>query len=218
MNGPQDVGGRHGFGAVHPEDETERFHAEWEKRVLGITLASGALGHWNLDASRHARESLAPAIYYNASYYEIWLRGLETLLERAGEISQEELAEGHALRPGLRAERRVGAAAVPEVLAKGGPTERPGPDPVFAIGDRVRTRNHQPTGHTRLPGYARGQCGTVTAIHGAHVYPDSNAHFEGENPRPLYTVRFTATELFGAGADPTLSVSIDAWEPYLEHA
>jgi hypothetical protein len=86
---------------------------------------------------------------------------------------------------------------VPAVLAKGGPTERPGPAPRFGIGDRVRTRNHQPKGHTRLPGYARGREGIVTALHGCHVYPDTNAHFEGEQPCPLYTVRFDATELFG---------------------
>lgn len=218
MNGPQDVGGRHGFGAVHPEDEGIRFHADWEKRVLGITLAAAALGYWNIDASRHARESLAPAIYYNASYYEIWLRALETLLERAGEITGDELAEGHARSPGHRADRCLPAASVPEVLEKGGPTDRAGPVPVFSVGDRVRTRNHQPAGHTRLPGYARGHCGIVTAIHGPHVYPDSNAHFSGECPRPLYTVRFQAVDLYGEDADPTLSVSIDAWEPYLERA
>ena len=218
MNGPQDVGGRHGFGAVVPEDESIRFHADWEKRVLGVTLASAALGYWNIDASRHARESLPHAIYYNASYYEIWLRGLEALLLRACEVSEEELAEGRAIEPGIRTDRRMPADAVSAVLAKGGPTERPGPAPRFGIGDRVRTLNHQPKGHTRLPGYARGREGIVTALHGCHVYPDTNAHFEGEQPCPLYTVRFDATELFGADAEPTLSVSIDAWEPYLENA
>ncbi|WP_323785021.1 nitrile hydratase subunit beta [Thalassovita sp.] len=218
MNGPQDIGGRHGFGAVHPEDETTRFHADWEKRVLGVTLASAALGYWNIDASRHARESLPPAVYYNASYYEIWLRALENLLEAAGEISRDELSGGHAQTPGQRADRRMSVEAVAGVLAKGGPADRPGPDPVFAVGDRVRTRNHQPAGHTRLPGYARGHCGIVTDIHGCHVYPDSNGHFEGEHPCPLYTVRFDAVELYGADADPTLSVSIEAWEPYLERA
>ncbi|NKX43986.1 nitrile hydratase subunit beta [Roseicyclus persicicus] len=218
MNGPQDIGGRHGFGAVIPEDEGERFHADWEKRVLGVTLASAALGYWNIDVSRHARESLPPAVYYASSYYEIWLRALETLLVRAGEVTPEELAEGHALRPGVRADRRLSATAMPEVLAKGGPTERPGPAPIFAVGDRVRCRNHQPAGHTRLPSYARGHVGIVEALHGSHVYPDSNAHGLGEQPCPLYTARFDAGDLFGEDADPTLRVSIDAWEPYLEPA
>ena len=218
MNGPQDVGGRHGFGAVHPEAETIRFHADWEKRVLGVTLASAALGYWNIDASRHARESLPPAVYYTASYYEIWLRALENMLRGAAEVTQEELDAGQAAQPGIRADRVLGAEAVPGVLAKGGPSARPGPDPKFAIGETVRTRNIQPKGHTRLPGYARARSGVITACHGCHVFPDSNAHFAGEAPCPLYTVRFAATELFGDGADPTLSVSIDAWEPYLDRA
>ena len=218
MNGPQDTGGRHGFGPVVPEDESVRFHAEWEKRVLGITLASGALGYWNIDASRHARESLAPAVYYNASYYEIWLRALENLLKRAGEITDDELANGHARTQGKRGDRCLPAASVPNVLSKGGPTDRLGPAPIHSIGDCVRTRNHQPAGHTRLPSYARGHIGVIERVHGAHVFPDSNAHFRGESPCPLYTVRFEARELFGEDADPTLTVSIDAWEPYLERA
>jgi nitrile hydratase len=218
MNGPQDLGGRHGFGTVVPEDETTRFHADWEKRVLGVTLAAAALGHWNIDSSRHARESLPPAVYLGASYYEIWLRALENLLIDAGEIDRAELAEGRALRPGLRPERRLAPEAVAETLARGGPTERAGPAPAFAVGDRVRARNHQPAGHTRLPGYARGHVGVIRALRGAHVFPDSNAHGGGEASAPLYTVAFCAAELFGEGADPTLTVEIDAWEPYLDRA
>jgi nitrile hydratase len=218
MNGPQDLGGKHGFGAVVPEDESVRFHAPWEKRVLGVTLASASLGYWTIDASRHARESLPPAVYLSASYYEIWLRALENLLMDAGEVTPEELRVGHAQDAGKRADRRLAAESVPAVLARGGPSDRPGPEPAFAVGDRVRTRNIQPPTHTRLPGYARGHVGTVTARRGCHVFPDTNAHGAGENPCPLYTVEFAATDLFGADADPTLTVSIDAWEPYLDPA
>ncbi|MEQ9573131.1 MAG: nitrile hydratase subunit beta, partial [Nitratireductor sp.] len=39
-----------------------------------------------------------------------------------------------------------------------------------------------------------------------------------EAPQHLYTVVFSARELWGEAADPTLSVSIDAWESYLEPA
>lgn len=218
MNGPQDLGGRHGFGLVQPEDESTRFHAAWEKRVLGMTLAAAALGYWNIDASRHARESLPPAVYYGSSYYEIWLRALENLLVAAGEVTADELATGQARGPGLRADRKLPASAVAGVLEKGGPADRPGPAPTFAVGDKVRMLNHQPAGHTRLPGYARGAQGEVVAAHGAHVFPDSNAHFEGEDPKPLYTIAFAASELYGADADPHLTVNIEAWEPYLERA
>ena len=80
----------------------------------------------------------------------------------------------------------------------------------------MRTRNINPSGHTRLPRYARGHLGEIVASHGAHVYPDSHAHGHGEDPRPVYTVRFTARELWGDAANPNDSVSLDLWEPYLE--
>ena len=46
MNGPHDLGGQHGFGPVAPEVDEPYFHAEWEKRALGLTLSSGAFGAW----------------------------------------------------------------------------------------------------------------------------------------------------------------------------
>ncbi|PKP82578.1 MAG: nitrile hydratase subunit beta, partial [Alphaproteobacteria bacterium HGW-Alphaproteobacteria-2] len=56
MNGPHDMGGMQCFGALPLEPEEPVFHAEWERRALALTLAAGALGHWGLDESRHARE------------------------------------------------------------------------------------------------------------------------------------------------------------------
>ena len=44
------------------------------------------------------------------------------------------------------------------------------------------------------------------------------AEGQGEDPQPLYTVRFTARELWGEAANPCDSVSLDLWEPYLERA
>ena len=79
----------------------------------------------------------------------------------------------------------------------------------------MRTRNINPTGHTRLPRYARGCTGVIEAIRGCHVFPDSVTAGKGEDPQWLYTVVFEARELWGEDADPTLKVSIDAWEPYL---
>jgi hypothetical protein len=82
------------------------------------------------------------------------------------------------------------------------------------VGDKVRTRNINPSGHTRLPRYARGRAGESVAVHGTHVFPDSNAHGKGEDPQWLYTVRFSARELWGKDTKDT--VMIDLWEPYLE--
>ncbi|CAN7447339.1 nitrile hydratase subunit beta [Pararhizobium sp. LjRoot238] len=219
MNGAQDLGGQHGLGPVAPESDEPYFHAEWEKRALGLTLSCGAFGAWTIDESRHARESLRPAIYLSASYYEIWIRALETLLKRHGFVSAEELAQGQMLEKGRKPKRILTEDMVPGVLAKGGPCDRPVADaPLFAVGQQVRTRNFNPETHTRLPRYARAKTGVVEAVQGSFVFPDDNAHGKGENPQWVYTVVFDASEIWGEGADPSLTVSIDAWESYLERA
>ena len=218
MNGPQDVGGLHGFGPVAPDPNEPLFHAPWEARTLAITLCCGALGHWPIDESRHARESLRPAVYYGSTYYEIWLRALTALLLEHGELTERELSEGHAIEPPVRPERKLEADRVPAVLAAGGPAERPSETkPRFSVGDTVRTRNIHTSRHCRLPAYARDKVGRIEAIRGHHVFPDTNAHGEGEQPTWLYTVTFDGRTLWGNGGDPSLTVSIDAFEPYLDH-
>ena len=217
MNGAQDLGGQHGMGPVAPEKDEPYFHAEWEKRALGLTLSCGAFGAWTIDESRHARESLAPATYLSASYYEIWTRALETLLKRHGFVSAAELAAGQMLDNGREPKRILTADMVPGVLAKGGPCDRLVPNAaLFAAGERVRTKNFNPETHTRLPRYARAKHGIVETVQGSFVFPDDNAHDKGENPQWVYTVVFDGEEIWGEGADPSLTVSIDAWESYLE--
>lgn len=219
MNGPQDLGGQMGFGPVSPEKDEPLFHADWEKRALGVTLCAGAMGYWSIDESRHARETLHPADYYASTYYEIWIKALEKLLQRHGFVGAEELAAGTALGGAAKPKRVLQAAQVADVLARGGPCDRPVAAPArFELGQRVRTRNFHPAGHTRLPRYARGKVGTIDAVREGFVLPDTNAHGRGENPQWVYTVVFDAAELWGDGADPTLTVSIDAWEGYLEPA
>ncbi|MHC1548509.1 nitrile hydratase subunit beta [Phyllobacterium sp. K27] len=219
MNGPQDLGGQMGFGPVAPEVDEPLFHAGWEKRALGLILAAGGMGHWNIDESRHARECLHPADYYSSSYYEIWIKALEVLLERHGFVSDSELKAGRALVKGTVPRRVLLAGNVPSVLAKGGPCDREmTAEPHFQVGDRVRTRNLHPETHTRLPRYARDKIGVVEVVRDGFVFPDTNAHGKGENPQYVYTVVFQATEIWGDAADPQLAISIDAWESYLEPA
>lgn len=219
MNGAQDLGGMMGFGPVVPEPEDLRFHAEWEKRALAVTLAAAALGRWNIDTSRHARETLHPADYLSSSYYEIWTKGLEKLLQGAGLVSAAELKAGRAIDPPVPGQKVLQADQVAPALARGSNYQRPEAAPArFAVGDVVHTRNEHPTGHTRLPRYARGKTGEIERVHGVFILPDSNAHGRGESPQWLYTVRFDGRELWGEAADPTLTVSIDAWEGYLEPA
>ena len=217
MNGPQDLGGAHGFGPVRPEPDEPWFHDDWERRAFALTIAMGATGAWNLDQSRHARESLPPLDYLAGPYYRIWLDALERLMLERGLVTREELADGRPREPARPLARRLEAAAVDAALARGAPTARPAASPArFAVGDAVRTRTMNPTGHTRLPRYARGRRGTVIASHGAHVFPDSAAA-GGDDARWLYTVRFDARELWGDDTTAS-SVCVDCWEPYLEPA
>ncbi len=213
-----DIGGQLGHGRVVPEAEGELFHAGWEPRALALTLAMGATGAWNIDMSRAARETLPD--YARLSYYEIWFRGLERLLLERGLLQPGELDSGVAASgPALALPRTLKAANVPSVLARGSPTARPGPAPGFALGDAVRLRSGAVPHHTRLPGYARGKLGTITAVHGPHVFADAHAQGLGERPCPLYTVVFGGSELWGDEPGAAgLTVSIDAWEPYLERA
>jgi nitrile hydratase len=219
MNGAQDLGGQMGFGPVVPEPNEPPFHAEWERRALAITLACGAMGHWSIDASRHARETLHPLDYLSSSYYEIWIKGLEKLLLAHGFVTETELGGGRTSAPPKTPNNVLRAADVAAALARGSPSERPAmKPPCFAVGDRVRAANEHPTGHTRVPRYARGRVGRIERVHGAHVFPGASAHGRGENPQWLYTVAFDGRELWGRGADRGLSVSIDAWESTLESA
>jgi nitrile hydratase len=220
VNGAQDLGGMMGFGPVVAETDEPIFHADWEKRALGVTLCCGALGEWNLDTSRHARETLHPVDYLASSYYEIWIKGLLKLLAARGLVSREEVEAGRSLAaPKPTARPALKAVDVPARLASGGPCDRPlDRAPRFQIGDRVRTRNIHPAGHTRLPRYARGKLGVVEGCQGSFVFPDTNADRKGEDPQWVYSVAFKGAELWGAESDPALSVALDCWEPYLEPA
>jgi len=212
-----DLGGRDGYGAVVPEAESDLFHADWEPRVLALTLAMGATGAWNIDASRSVRETLAD--YAQLSYYQIWLAALQRLMQQRAMLFDDEVSAAHSLHPPAPVARVLNAAAVPAVLAKGAPTERPATTTArFALGQRVRTRSERVDHHTRLPGYAHGRLGTIERVHGAHVFADTHAQGQGEQPQWLYTVVFEGQELWGTEAAAGLRVSVDAWEPYLEAA
>jgi nitrile hydratase subunit beta len=215
MNGAQDLGGMQAFGPVEAEPDEPPFHAGWERRVHALALAMGATGKWNIDMSRAARESLPPERYLASTYYEKWFEGLKKLLVETGLATAEEIESGKSLTAAAPVPRVLTADQVVAALARGSPVDRPAlSEARFAVGDMVRTRVMNPLTHTRLPRYCRGKRGQVVVRHGAHVFPDTNAIGEGEQPQWLYTVRFEAVELWGP--DTTAStVCVDCWEPYL---
>ena len=218
MNGVHDMGGMHGFGKVERDADDRPFHADWAARVLAMQRAIRAARAWNIDMSRDAIERQPPQRYLAASYYERWLMGMETCAVEKGLIDPDEIAAGHALRPGKLAARAMTKDEIDQIYARGSFSRPPSSQARFKAGDRVRTRNINPPTHTRLPRYVRGHEGLIEAVRGCHVFPDSVTTGRGEDPQWLYTVVFNGRQIWGANTDPTLSVSIEAFEPYLEPA
>ena len=213
-NSIHDMGGMHGFGPVVAEPHEPPFHEAWEGRVLAMQRAMGATRLWTIDGGRASLENLPPLAYLAASYYERWFLGLERRVVAHGLVGEDEIAAGRSLRPGVRLNRKL----TPDDAKANryAHFDRPAPGPArYKPGDHVRSRNINPETHTRLPRYARGKLGTVEAVRGCHVFPDSAAIGAGDNPQWLYTVVFPARELWGDAADPKVNVSIDAFEPYL---
>lgn len=217
-NSLHDMGGMHGFGRVAPEPNEPPFHDRWEGRVLAMQRAIGFTGLWTVDAGRAALEALPPLDYLGSSYYRRWFLGLQNRLANRGLVGDDEIAAGHSLRPGAALPRTLTAADVGRTLRRGHFDRTTNTPARFKEGDRVRTKNINPATHTRLPRYARAKTGTVEAVRGCHVFPDTSALGAGDNPQWLYTVVFTGRELWGDDADPAVKVSIEAFEPYLTPA
>ena len=222
MNGGHDLGGMHGLGPINPEAEAEEpvFHADWERSVFSVTLATALLGRWNIDMGRYSRERQHPVQYLKNTYYENWLWGTELLLKESGLVTEQELTEGKPLSPPTKPET-IHVPNPEEALnavKAGGPADLSVPvDAQFAFGDAVRVKNFHPSGHTRAPRYTRGHVGVVHRLHGVHIFPDTHTP-EVTEGYPLYSVRFEGSELWGPDATNRSAVFVDLWEPYLEPA
>jgi nitrile hydratase subunit beta len=218
MDGVHDMGGMHGFGKVEPEQDEPVFHDDWEARTFALCWAMRYTGFWCIDQGRFAREQLPPDVYLASSYYKKWELGLEKQLAELGLAGSDELAAGHALRPGKPLKRKLSAAEVPNVITRGSfarpPKSRRGFRPATVCAPKIFTRKR-----IRV---CRAMLATRSAwsrrCAGCHVFPDTVAIGKGEDPQWLYTVLFDGRELWGESAEPSLKVSIEAFEPYLEPA
>ncbi|PCI79683.1 MAG: nitrile hydratase subunit beta [SAR86 cluster bacterium] len=217
MKGGHDLGGQPEMGPINPEPESKEpvFHAEWERRVFGLTLATGMLGKWNIDESRHARERQDPLAYVENSYYENWLEGLEKLLVEKGLVDIEELGQTASTLPQTTESLTVPNPEIAQKILSAGAPSTMGTDsePLFRSGDSVLVRASEIAGHTRAPRYAQGVIGTVAAQLGCHSFPDSNALGIHEG-KFLYRVIFSGVDLWSHSSTQT-EVLIDLWEPYL---
>jgi len=220
MDSMHDLGGRQGFGPVLPEANEPVFHARWEARVF--TIVNRMIGQGlirNVDQFRHAIERIDPAAYLTHGYYGRWLGGVENVLTEAGVVDQkainaavEDLGGDGSDLVAARPSNQPDQVPTPEVL---GASREVKAVPRFSVGELVKTSATPVSGHTRLPGYARGRTGTVVRLQGGWVYPDTNAHGRGERPEHLYCVRFQGEELWGTESEPGQSVCLDLFESYL---
>jgi nitrile hydratase beta subunit len=216
MNGVHDMGGMDGFGPVVHEQNEPVFHAEWERRAYALVSVAMRAAKVNVDEFRHAIERIPPARYLASSYYERWLAAVETLLVEHGVATREELI--------AKQDAAIDPALIANAVAARGPArvkDKPGSKPPrarFAKGARVRARNLNPSGHTRIPRYVRGKAGVIARDWGVFVFPDTNAHHAGLKRQHCYSVAFDARELWGKSTKENgrERVYIDLWEDYLE--
>ncbi|MEA2973185.1 MAG: nitrile hydratase subunit beta [Actinomycetota bacterium] len=227
MNGPHDLGGRHGFGTVTPEPGEPPWHHDWESRMHVMALASQVRGFFVLDEQRHACEKLPPAMYIHCNYYERWFAAVAGLLVSKGVITQDQLdarvaqfLAGEAKAPVDDGSGDGLGDTLVSIIHSGATAMRdPVGEPVLAVGDAVVAKNLQVPTHHRLPSYVKGKAGVVTAIPGAFTLNDSLAHGGGEDPTYVYTVAFSAGDLWGEAAEsPADTVYLDLFETYLTPA
>jgi nitrile hydratase subunit beta len=209
----------HGMGPIHHENNEPVFHVRWESRVFAMYIALSAWHKWNIDAARHSREVIPPDEYLRMSYYEKWLAGQVELLVKSGLVTAAEIESGVPAPGTAKATPPMTVEKIPTTVANRINARRDvSVAPRFRTGQRVRARNMHPVGHTRLPRYVRAKVGNIDRDHGVFVFPDTNAHFLGEKPQHVYSVRFAARELWGEQAAPHDSVYVDMWDDYLEPA
>jgi nitrile hydratase subunit beta len=217
MNGVHDMGGMQCMGPIVYEKGEPVFHERWEGRMEALYRAMAVWRKWNMDASRHERNLIPPAEYLRNSYYQSSLEQVSGLLVKRGVVTREEIESGVPAAGATKVSPALKPDGVMALLARGTVSSREVQvPPSFKVGQPVRARNMNPATHTRLPRYARGKLGGIVRDHGVFVFPDTNAHYLGEKPQHVYSVRFTARELWGDKTAPQDSVYLDMWDDYLE--
>ena len=217
MNSVHDIGGMDGFPLME-RDQGFPLKEDWEREFWGMVFA--LRGVPNSSGGRAYLERMPPVLYLSLPYYAKWLWAREQVLMDNGVVTAEELANPDGalsqfeppagFRPATPAEvvegltRDVSAQIETNVA------------PRFAIGDRVVVKNEHPEGHTRVPRYTRGHRGSIVTQHGAHIFQDELPAGVEIGPQHLYTVAFTARELWGERGHENDTIHVELWEYHLE--
>jgi nitrile hydratase len=170
----------------------------WPEWVDYFSAEIAAPGHYRRPESNAgmAGEKLTgDANRINTHYFEYWLAACEKLLVAKGVITKGELDE--------KASELAAAQS---------------PAPSFARGERIVVRDIDPVGHAHLPLYVRGKTGVVERNLGTFGSTDAGESGAGESRQCVYSVRFTARELWGPDASDRDSLFFSIWESHLEPA
>jgi nitrile hydratase beta subunit len=218
MNGIHDMGGMHGLGTIQVEKNEPVFHARWEGRVIAMRRAV-AVDRKITPGLREAIESIPAADYLRMSYYEKWLTALIEQLVASGLVTRAEIESGKPAKGSVKAAPTLKPADAATLSLKvSGAMLKVEVAPRFKAGERVRARNINREGHTRLPRYARGRTGVIERDRGVQAFPDTHLPAPAQSAQHVYSVRFTARELWGQEASPNDAVYLDLWDDYLEPA
>lgn len=215
MNGIHDMGGMQGMGPIEYERNEPVFHAAWEARVYAMNRAVFATGKLR-GGLRVPIENLTAFEYLRMSYYEKQLWSLTERMVASGLVTRTEIETGHPLEGSAKFTPALTAADVPAFMRRIPPLRKDQVAPRFQVGQHVRARNINPVTHTRLPRYVRGKAGTIERDRGAATFPDTNAYGLGEKPQHVYSVRFSARELWGDQGAAQDAVYVELWDDYLE--
>lgn len=218
MNGIHDMGGMQDMGAIEYAKSEPVFHEAWEGRVHAMSFAVQGTGKLRLGL-RPPMEAIPPGEYLRMSYYERWITAVTERLVASGLVTRAEIASGRPDAATGKADIALSPAAAVAELFKIPATRRNLPVAAhFQVGQRVRARNIHPVTHTRLPRYARGKVGKIERDYGVFVFADTSVYSAGEKPQHLYSVRFSARELWGDQMPVQDSVHLDLYDDYLEPA
>ena len=216
MDGIHDLGGKQGFGAIDVNEPEQAFHQQLDGIGWTINQTTRAPG-LSIDWWRFIRENTPPVDYLIRPYFDQWAMTQLIALIDNGQIQLEEVLTGE-IKPAASPAATMTKADVYKATAKAAirfdkQTQK---QALYSPGDSVTTANLSVSGHTRLPAYARGKQGKITAHHGAHLFPDDCARGL-ENEAHLYTVRFSSAELWPNDGKQNTAVYLDLWEPYFDN-
>jgi len=217
MNTIHDIGGLDGL-TLPERDQGRILNEEWERQVVGValtawsTLIPGYTGSLRVDIER-----IPPALYLKLPYYAKWLWAEEVAMIRAGLVTRDELENPDSAMRSSDAGSRLPykpenvVAYIEDDDSYELPAEVP---PRYSVGDEVIARNDHPAGHSRMPRYVRGRRGVIHNHHGVHLFQDEVDEDIGQ--QHLYTVKFSATELWGSRAHPNDVVYAELSDYHLE--